>query len=153
MSGSIYQFQSRFRNLTRFFPISEAAALAAGFCTGEKKLKIKHFDQNVVIRMGTSDFKCLEKVFISEEYKNPFPIKPRVIVDAGANIGMTSLYFAHEYPGAKIIAIEPEPQTSRCLKRNTRNISSISLLNGALWNSESRIDQSWIRRPKNGPSR
>jgi tRNA1(Val) A37 N6-methylase TrmN6 len=32
-----------------------------------------------------------------------------VIVDCGANVGMTSIWYARRYPAAVILAIEPEP--------------------------------------------
>ena len=41
-----------------------------------------------------------------------------VIIDAGAHIGMSTLYFAKQFPTAKIIAIEPNPITRELLETN-----------------------------------
>jgi FkbM family methyltransferase len=38
---------------------------------------------------------------------------PKIIVDAGANIGMASICFARRYPLATIITIEPDHRTSQ----------------------------------------
>ena len=48
------------------------------------------------------------------ETDNPFPI----IIDAGANIGLSALYFKKMYPGSKIIAIEPMPVNYQLLEQN-----------------------------------
>src|SRR5437762_11859513 len=38
------------------------------------------------IRQWSSDLQCLEQIFVQEEYLVPFDLKPKIIVDAGANI-------------------------------------------------------------------
>ncbi len=44
-------------------------------------------------------------------------LTPRII-DAGAHIGLSTLYFKKLYPGSEIIAIEPNPHTFRILEKN-----------------------------------
>jgi FkbM family methyltransferase len=46
------------------------------------------------------------------------PEEVRVIFDCGANIGITSLFLAAQYPNARIFSIEPEPGNFALLKRN-----------------------------------
>jgi FkbM family methyltransferase len=41
-----------------------------------------------------------------------------VIVDAGANIGAASLWFANKFPEAHIVAVEPEPGNAAILSKN-----------------------------------
>lgn len=41
-----------------------------------------------------------------------------VIIDAGANIGAASAWFAHAYPDATIVAIEPDARNAALLRRN-----------------------------------
>lgn len=48
------------------------------------------------------------------ETDNPAP----VIIDAGAHLGMATLYFKHLYPNAQITAIEPNPYTFELLEMN-----------------------------------
>ncbi len=40
------------------------------------------------------------------------------IIDAGAHIGLSTLYFLTHYPGAQIIALEPNPHVAAMLERN-----------------------------------
>lgn len=60
------------------------------------------------LRVPSSDIGIYRQVFLREEYKFAAEIEPEVIVDAGANIGLASIYFANKYPHARIVAIEPE---------------------------------------------
>ncbi|KAG5985191.1 hypothetical protein E4U55_000436 [Claviceps digitariae] len=41
-----------------------------------------------------------------------------VVIDAGANIGLFSIYIKSKYPGARITAFEPAPETAQTLRRN-----------------------------------
>jgi FkbM family methyltransferase len=58
--------------------------------------------------------------------------KRPLIIDAGANIGAASLWFAHEYPKAIIVAIEPEPGNAACLRENTAGADNIIIREAAL---------------------
>jgi FkbM family methyltransferase len=61
---------------------------------------------------------------------------PRLMIDAGANIGMASLYFLNRYPGLKIVAIEPDPETFEICRINLAPYSDrVVLLQGAIWSS------------------
>jgi FkbM family methyltransferase len=54
------------------------------------------------------------------------------IVDLGANIGLSALYFASRYPEAKILSVEPNPDALRCLRHNTAHCSRIEIWPGAI---------------------
>ncbi|WP_163339198.1 FkbM family methyltransferase [Desulfopila sp. IMCC35008] len=58
-----------------------------------------------------------------------------VIVDCGANIGMSIVYFKRLYPGAKIIAFEPDPNLFDILSCNIDSFmfNDIELVQKALW--------------------
>jgi FkbM family methyltransferase len=90
-------------------------------------------NRQIAIRLDTSDIRCVEQVFLAKEYEIPFPGTPRVIVDAGANIGMATLYFARTFPDAKVIAIEPEPSNFALLQMNCGSLENVTLIQGALW--------------------
>lgn len=94
---------------------------------------LKMINRHVCIRSETTDLKCLEKVFVYDEYKLPFELHPRLIVDAGANVGMATLYFAHKYPEAQVVAIEPEYSNYEMLRRNCGGLPNVTTIQGALW--------------------
>jgi len=43
-----------------------------------------------------------------------------LIIDCGANIGCASVWFATQYPKARILAVEPDPDNFRMLVRNSK---------------------------------
>jgi len=49
----------------------------------------------------------------------------RVIVDCGANIGITSLFLAARYPGATVLSVEPHPENFALLKANVAQVPRI----------------------------
>ncbi|MDX2307664.1 MAG: FkbM family methyltransferase [Hyphomicrobium sp.] len=75
------------------------------------------------LRRNGSDLAVLYEVLAREAYFVPAdtlpPERVRTIVDAGANIGLTALYFASRYPNARILAIEPNADNFELLKGNT----------------------------------
>ena len=96
----------------------------------------------VHIRLGTTDVRVYEEVLLWGEYAFDLPFSPKVIVNAGANIGMASIYFTHRYPEAKIIAIEPEASNFAVLVKNVQPYPTIIPIHAALWNRDGEISVS-----------
>lgn len=86
------------------------------------------------LRLKTSDIDTYRQVFVNKEYDFDRTISPRFILDAGANVGLASIYFAHKFPTARIVSIEPEETNFSLLKKNTSPYSMITPLQVALWN-------------------
>ncbi|HYM93836.1 MAG TPA: FkbM family methyltransferase [Chitinophagaceae bacterium] len=78
--------------------------------------------------------KCYEPVIskMLSYYENTANLK---IIDAGANVGYSSIYFKTYFPLADVIAIEPEEknleQLEKNIERNRFNLKE--LIKGALW--------------------
>lgn len=132
--SSCWRLVMRVRDLQRVMPVSDAIRLTLEeHRPGEGRTHLTAVNRHVVIRRTTTDLQCLEKVFLEREYKVPFDVSPRVIIDAGANVGMATLYFAAKYPQARIVAIEPESSNFEILCRNCGNLPNVSLIKAALW--------------------
>jgi FkbM family methyltransferase len=81
-----------------------------------------------------SDLHVLEQIILKEEYG--FAIRwikdkgldqqPLRIVDAGANVGYTSIYFLTAFPQASVVAIEPDPSTFSVLEYNLSCSTSVN---------------------------
>ena len=99
----------------------------------ELEIYLTPIKRNIILRRGTSDVWCLQNVFLDQEYATPFHVDPKVIIDAGANIGLTTLFFSRKYPGARIISIEPEASNFAILKKNCGALPNVNLIQGALW--------------------
>jgi FkbM family methyltransferase len=69
------------------------------------------------------------------KFQNEIPLN---IIDAGSNIGLTSLYFADYFINQNIIAIEPETENFKVLDFNLSNKNCIKI-NGAIWKNNSKI--------------
>lgn len=54
-----------------------------------------------------------------------------LIVDAGANIGASTLWFASNFPGSHVVAIEPEKDNCELLRKNCYGLS-YDLLEGGI---------------------
>jgi FkbM family methyltransferase len=132
MISSTLSFWRKVRMLRHLVGWSGAISIARHE-SGEGLLPLRLKGYDVVVRRGTSDISTMEKVFWHREYEAPFPIDPDVIVDAGANIGMATLYYHRAYPRARIVAIEPEPSNFEILRKNCGGLDRVTLLNAALW--------------------
>jgi FkbM family methyltransferase len=80
------------------------------------------------LRQGSGDIFTLHEVIGRTSYAFPAERFGAVntIVDLGANIGLTSLFFAAMFPAARIICVEPDPENFELLRQNC-------YLNGFQW--------------------
>ncbi|HEV7381705.1 MAG TPA: FkbM family methyltransferase [Dyadobacter sp.] len=64
-----------------------------------------------------------------------------VIIDCGANIGMSVLYFKELFPSARITAFEAEPAIASLLTKNLQNngINDVHIVDKAVWTNEDGI--------------
>lgn len=105
-----------------------------------KNLSIPHIESIIHLRPDTSDQEVFDQIFLDREYDLNLPFVPEIIVDAGANIGLTSVFFANKYPGAKIISIEPEASNYNALVKNTAYYMSIVPIHAAIWNEPGLVE-------------
>lgn len=109
-------------------------------------------DFPILLRAGTSDVLAFIQIFVDGELGFDMLTSPLTIVDAGANIGLASVYFAHQYPRAKIVALEIDQGNFELLKKNTKSYPNISCMKMALWSGEAQVaivnpaDEPWAFR-------
>ncbi len=91
------------------------------------------------IRMNTSDVPTFSQIFIHKEYDFPINFQPKLIIDAGANVGYAAIWFANQFPNSQIIAVEPEKSNFDLLKINTSKYKNIKLVNAAIWSKQTNL--------------
>lgn len=74
------------------------------------------------------------EIFSYKSYKFTADTASPFILDCGAHIGISVLFFKKIYPQAKIIAFEPNPDTFKLLELNVRqnNLRDVELVNAAV---------------------
>lgn len=129
-------------HFSRFGLRGSLAYLRSQVRPGPQLLPVRHPDaaHPILLRVGTSDIATYEQVFVEREYEFVSLGQPKVIVDAGANIGLAAVVFATRFPEARVIAIEPERNNFKMLERNLAPYPNAVAVHGALWDSESTID-------------
>lgn len=82
-----------------------------------------------------------KEIFINKEYHYESPKSDPLIIDCGANIGLTTLYFKQHYPDARIMAFEPNPFAYKLLLENIRlnRLQGIDTYNVALHDAETTL--------------
>lgn len=133
------------------------ADILSGFAVRRMEVEVPGLERPVSIRLGETDQEVFRKVFVRDEYGFVTPEGVGTIVDAGANVGYSVLWFHRRYPGARIIALEPDPENFAMLSANCGHLPGVTLLQAALWgtdgevriemhNSQGRDLRSWGRR-------
>lgn len=126
------------------YPWAQFARAPAAFQT------LEHAGIALRFRETDADRGVLTEVLADEAYKledcfDPWPglkrySRPdptdggtrRLIIDAGANIGVSTVYFAARYPQSIVVALEPEAENFELLEENTRRFPNVVPLNKAI---------------------
>lgn len=92
---------------------------------------------DIRLRNFSGDIDMFYEVFWRRTYALPVvPGTAGVIVDLGANIGMTVQWWAGLFPHASILAVEPDPLNIELLKHNTQHLSSCRWVQAAIGNKD-----------------
>lgn len=104
------------------------------------KLKIPGLKNPVFLRNKYYDTHIFNQIFIREEVNFGSDNDPKIIVDCGANIGLSTLYFRRQFPGSIIISIEPELANFNMLIKNSKKYDNIDCLHAALWSKNGKVN-------------
>jgi FkbM family methyltransferase len=123
-----------------------------------RQMSLSILPKPVWLRPGVSDWIVMERIFLDREY-DPLSVahdaamdrrysailadgKLPLIIDCGANIGLSSVWFATRFPKARIVAIEPEPGNFDVLALTAKNYPSIRPIHAAVAARASRVSLS-----------
>ena len=101
-----------------------------------RRFRLPGLRHPVFLRPGTIDEYTFREIFLMKDYDleyEPDGSEHPVIIDAGANIGLSSVYFAVRFPDAIIESFEPEEENFALLKKNTEKYPNIRPHKSALW--------------------
>jgi len=103
------------------------------------EVTLPELGRRVRLRLDESDPEVFSQIWIRHEYEQELPRQCDVIIDAGANIGLSVLWFKAQYPCARIIAIEPDPSNCERLRQNCEGLDNIIIIQGALWSHDTHL--------------
>jgi len=132
-------------------------------------VNVKDIPFEIFIRDNSTDIKILLQIFFERQYdfKCWTPYKDYIeetckrivqdgykplIIDAGANIGASSIWFALNFPSCQVFAIEPDADNFSMLKRNVEHYSNVTAFNAGLWDTRTNLSilnptqGAWARR-------
>lgn len=116
-----------------------------------QEFRIANIPHTIYARMDTSDPYVLNDIFQRREYQLPeLPFTPQFIIDCGANAGYASIWFANVYPGAKIVAVEPEKSNFEIMDYNIRSYPQIESIQSGIWYKNTNLEIRDVGRGKWG---
>ena len=133
----VSSYYLRVLNISDFLRLLKGHFLRKTFI---KKMQSPYYKHPFYLRVPTSDISTYWQIFKDEEYNFDLNISPKVIIDAGANIGLASIYFANKFPEAKIISLEPEKSNFELLSENVKYYTNIIPIQNALWHKNEVIE-------------
>ena len=100
----------------------------------KEEITFKIFKYKVSAYSYGTLFYLFKEIFLNNEYYFKSNNPELKIIDCGANIGMSILYFKSIYPDCSIIAFEPNPFAFSLLKKNVEqnNLQGVTLYNTGL---------------------
>jgi FkbM family methyltransferase len=109
-----------------------------------RKIRVGH--ETITYRLNPGDIQSVREVLIDEVYRPPFESRPRVVVDLGANIGLTSLYYLLTLAPECVIAVEPDPENAALARRNLADFE-VDVVEAAV-----AAQAGWVRFASSGES-
>ena len=99
---------------------------------------MKPINNNVYFGDFNLLYKLYKVIFLTYSYYFDCSSDMPVIIDAGANIGIATLFFKNQYPNSKVICFEPDKINFGYLKKNVEinGLENIQLNNVALHDHE-----------------
>jgi FkbM family methyltransferase len=99
-------------------------------------LKIPGCPTRLYLRTGTSDYAVLRQVFVEQQYAPLDHVAAKLVIDCGAYVGYSALYFLNRFPQAVVVAVEPGPENAALCRRNLLPYRERAhVIRAAVWSS------------------
>jgi FkbM family methyltransferase len=105
------------------------------------KINLKQLQYPLIFRYSSSDLLVLSQIFIYGEYEPIIDTKNiKFILDCGANVGYSTIYFLSIFPNAHVVAVEPDLQNLELLRQNLAPYSDrVTILSSAIWSHSTNL--------------
>jgi FkbM family methyltransferase len=91
-------------------------------------VRFRDGDETVGLWVGEfCDLHVIREVFGDRTYRLPAEFQPRTILDLGANVGASVLWFHRRFPEAEIHAVEPDQRSLAKLRRNVGALPGVTI--------------------------
>jgi len=131
---------SRLKKMIRLLGLNDGLAFYRRTRSGKMgDIRASRWNTSFRLRPRSTDFDTYEHVFVLNQYDIPINFEPKLIIDGGANIGMSAIYYALRYPKAKIISLEVSPENFDLLKHNTRDFPNVKPICKGVWNESGHL--------------
>ena len=112
-----YDIRSQFRLSVDFVLSRLLFALPRHFVNRVRQVRT-HDGATICYRLNRGDLQSIREVWLEEAYRLPLPDPSGVLLDLGANIGLTSVWLAKRYRFSRIIAVESVADNAVLVRRN-----------------------------------
>ena len=140
--------------MRRRLGLRTAAALSWRFflrrpACGLIEVRIGGLKGSLWLRPHSSDIETFLQVFAEGQYDTSrFPQQEQLladyrealarsetplIVDCGANIGLSAVWFASRFPQAQIVAVEPAADNVELMRKNVAAYDNVRIVEGGVW--------------------
>jgi FkbM family methyltransferase len=115
-------------------------------------VRLPNIPHEITIRPTKPDVLVLWQTFGLQQCRLTLSTPAKLIVDAGANIGCTAVFFANVYPTATIIAVEPHTDNVALAEKNCYLYPNVQIVQGAVWHEPKMLEienptgESWAFR-------
>jgi hypothetical protein len=123
---------------------------------GERRIYIRELDRRICLRDLPGDVGVFTQIFVRHEYDtrglphhsavmaaaNDLLARGKrpLIIDCGAHIGLSSLWFASQFRDAILYAIEPDRRNFDLLQRNVEHCPNVYPIMGAVWDRPAHLE-------------
>ncbi len=96
---------------------------------------VRFLDYSLIVPDLLTFLGQFDEIFLKQSYNFETSDSDPIIIDCGANIGMSCLYFKRMWPKSRIVAFEADPNLFSILEKNLveNGIRDIQLMNKAVW--------------------
>lgn len=84
--------------------------------------------QRLFVRGNAADYHAFYTVFVRNDYPCVSDYQPDLILDLGANVGYSAVFFKLRYPSCEVICVEPDSENIEVLARNVNGLEGITCL-------------------------
>lgn len=130
----LLSWDQRFRFMVRGLPLSFRERLF--------NFPLKNSNHKIYLRSNSSDMTVFSQVFHDREYASLLDSSNvTTIIDLGANIGLSSVWFLTHFPNASVLAVEPDEENFEVLKKNIAAFGDrAQAIRAGVWS-----DETWLK--------